>query len=114
LYENLRQYDDLIKELETLKRECGEIIPVFYEIEYYSIGKLGYANGVHAYRWYHVNDSEQDPRTRDLIHRMSDNEIKQAIAILKEERAKFEKRLHTYLKRYGTSKLHTWTYWADR
>lgn len=114
LHENLRQYDDLIKELETRKRECGEIIPVFYEIEYYSIGKLGYANGVHAYRWYQVNDSEQDPRTRDLIHRMSDNEIKQAIAILNEERAKFEKRLHTYLKRYGTSKLHTWTYWADR
>jgi len=26
------------------------------------------------------------------------------------ERAKFEKRLRSYLKRYGTSKLHTWTY----
>jgi hypothetical protein len=25
----------------------------------------------------------------------------------------FRKRLDTYLKRYGTSKLHTWTYWAD-
>ena len=114
LHENLRQYDDLIKELETRKRECGEIIPVFYEIEYYSIGKLGYANGVHAYRWYQVNDSEQDPRTRDLIHRMSDNEIKQAIAILKEERAKFEKRLQAYLKRYGISKVSFNTYWADR
>jgi hypothetical protein len=114
LYENLRQYDDLIKELETRKREYSDIIPVFFEIEWCSIGKLGYADGVHAYRWYQVNDSEQDPRTRDLIHRMSDAEIKQAIAILKEELAKFEKRLHTYLKRYGTSKLHTWTYWADR
>ena len=29
-------------------------------------------------------------------------------------RGLFEKRLNTYLKRYGTSKLHTWTYWADR
>ena len=28
-------------------------------------------------------------------------------------RAEFEKRLQTYLKRYGVSKLHTWTYWAD-
>jgi DNA-binding transcriptional ArsR family regulator len=26
----------------------------------------------------------------------------------------FEKRLNTYLKRYGVGKLHTWTYWADR
>lgn len=28
-------------------------------------------------------------------------------------RSLFEKRLDAYLKRYGTSKLHTWTYWAD-
>lgn len=28
-------------------------------------------------------------------------------------RARFEKRLHTYLKKYGTSKLHCWTYWVD-
>jgi len=32
---------------------------------------------------------------------------------LKREREKFEKRLQTYLKRYGTSKIRTWTYWAD-
>lgn len=28
-------------------------------------------------------------------------------------RSLFEKRLDTYLKRYGVSKIHTWTYWAD-
>jgi hypothetical protein len=32
---------------------------------------------------------------------------------LKWGREMFEKRLDAYLKRYGTSKLHTWTYWAD-
>lgn len=32
---------------------------------------------------------------------------------LKFAAAKFEKRLQAYLKRYGVSKLHTWTYWAD-
>jgi hypothetical protein len=32
---------------------------------------------------------------------------------LKFGRDLFEKRLDAYLKRYGTSKLHTWTYWAD-
>lgn len=32
---------------------------------------------------------------------------------LKFGRELFEKRLDAYLKRYGTSKLHTWTYWAD-
>lgn len=25
----------------------------------------------------------------------------------------FEKRLNTYLKKYGVSKIHTWSYWAD-
>jgi hypothetical protein len=25
----------------------------------------------------------------------------------------FKKRLDTYLNKYGLSKLHTWTYWAD-
>ena len=29
------------------------------------------------------------------------------------EIAKFEKRLDAYLKKYGTSKLRTWTYWQD-
>ena len=32
---------------------------------------------------------------------------------LKFGRQCFEKRLDAYLKRYGTKKLHTWTYWAD-
>lgn len=35
-------------------------------------------------------------------------------AFLEEEQAKFEKRLNTYLKRYGLSKCQYWTYWADR
>ena len=25
----------------------------------------------------------------------------------------FEKRLRTYLKRYGLTKVHSWTYWRD-
>ena len=32
---------------------------------------------------------------------------------LKFGRAMFEKRLDAYLNRYGVSKIHTWTYWAD-
>ena len=29
------------------------------------------------------------------------------------QRDQFKKRLETYLKKYGTSKIRTWTYWAD-
>lgn len=35
------------------------------------------------------------------------------LAGLRWGRAQFEKRLNAYLKRYGVSKIHTWTYWAD-
>lgn len=114
LRENLSKFDDLIKELQSRKRDYADVVPTYCEIEWCSLGKLGYANGVHTYRLCHVIESEQDPRDRHLIHRMSENEIKQAIAILKEERAKFEKRLQAYLKRYGISKVSFNTYWADR
>lgn len=42
------------------------------------------------------------------------NELrKELIKAYKVSRALFEKRLKNYLKRYGTSHIHTWTYWAD-
>lgn len=45
--------------------------------------------------------------------KMSDKDRATILAGLKHERDKFEKRLQAYLKRYGTEKLHTWTYWQD-
>lgn len=36
------------------------------------------------------------------------------LAAYETELAKLEKRLATYLKKNGLSKLNTWTYWADR
>lgn len=41
------------------------------------------------------------------------NEIGMIIEAYKIELSNFEKRLQTYLKRYGVSKIDTWTYWAD-
>lgn len=35
------------------------------------------------------------------------------LALYKEAYAAFEKRLNAYLKRYGLSKIHSWTYWRD-
>ena len=43
----------------------------------------------------------------------TDEEKKLILKGLKYGRGLFEKRLDAYLKRYGVSKLHTWTYWAD-
>ena len=53
-------------------------------------------------------------RGRDEGYTLCTDEEKQTILKgLKFGRDMFKKRLESYLKRYGTSKLHTWTYWAD-
>lgn len=43
----------------------------------------------------------------------TEEEKKLILMGLKFGREMFEKKLDTYLKRYGVSKLHTWSYWAD-
>ena len=40
-------------------------------------------------------------------------DIKKMVEGLKEVRKQFEKRLHAYLKRYGLSKIETWSYICD-
>lgn len=50
----------------------------------------------------------------EKYHDCTDEEKALILEGLKFGRKMFEKRLDTYLKRYGVSKLHTWTYWADR
>lgn len=47
------------------------------------------------------------------IRKLSPAEIEKLLTAYAEERAIFEKRLHAYLKRYGTKKLNCWTYWRD-
>lgn len=49
----------------------------------------------------------------DSLTKASEEDFQKCYAAQKQEYEKFEKRLKSYLKRYGTKKLHTWTYWAD-
>lgn len=46
--------------------------------------------------------------------KLDDDEVEELREALCDEVAKFEKRLRTYLKRYGLSKCSYNTYWADR
>ena len=43
----------------------------------------------------------------------ADEECALILSGLKYGRMMLEKRLDSYLKKYGVKKLHTWTYWAD-
>lgn len=44
---------------------------------------------------------------------LPDADIDTAIALFEEARDAFKKRVDAYWKRYGSSKLKTWTYWRD-
>lgn len=44
---------------------------------------------------------------------LTPDELKQYHKLLKNEKAQFTDRLQKYLKRYGTTKVHAWTYWAN-
>lgn len=59
--------------------------------------------------WHDIDRYESTPGFREAGN--SDRE--RILAGLKKERDSFTKRLETYLKRYGTSKLRTWTYLSD-
>lgn len=50
---------------------------------------------------------------RTVAEQATEEETALILEGLKFALAKFDKRLNAYLKRYGVSKIHTWTYWAD-
>lgn len=52
-------------------------------------------------------------RREDIIRKATDEERRTYLAELGRVRKAFRKRLDTYLKKYGVSKLHIWSYWAD-
>lgn len=56
---------------------------------------------------------EYYPHRKEELRKLSPAEIEKLLTAYAEERAIFEKRLHAYLKRYGTEKLNCWTYWRD-
>ena len=94
LAENLKQVSRKIKILEDER-----ILYVTQPSEYN--GTISWNNGRYGERW-NATDIEMSQEVRAEL-----------LKAYKASLAMFEKRLHTYLKRYGTSKIHTWTYWAD-
>lgn len=103
---NMRGFDQRIEFIEDTSL-YGSTHHVYISPEEYSCQdgdcKLGC---IEFCRW-------DPPRTKDA-RELTRDELAAYLEFLKEERAKFEKRLHTYLKRYGLSKCHYGVYWADR
>ena len=95
--ENLNRYNTWIKKLE----DGDDIYVKCYN------NRLPFKVDLHTkmYAWETPMDDEK---------KITDSERERLIDAFKWCKSLLEKRLNTYLKKYGVSKLHTWTYWADR
>lgn len=51
--------------------------------------------------------------THEHARPLSSEDRKRIIEVYRIVRADFEKRLRSYVKRYGLKSVHAWTYWAD-
>ena len=92
--ENLACFDNLIDHIE--KGRYGD--KRVWLGDYYNDGRIG------------VTTSQQRLDQEILC---TDEERAIILAAAWYGRAMMEKRVDAYLKRYGTSKIHTWIYWAD-
>lgn len=119
---NLDDMDETIKALECNCRydhEKGEWNRRYDGMTWYIVRQEYHSQkepvNLYEFHAYRECDVESEPwrYNKENCTKMSDADRKTILAAMKHERGKFEKRLQTYLKRYGTSKLRTWTYWVD-
>ena len=84
-----------------------------YEIsEYKHASKFDYfkISSIHIYNAdsiYNKIDNENETVITNI------DDLKNILSVYEHEKAKFEKRLNAYLKKYGLSKLKTWSYLVD-
>lgn len=53
------------------------------------------------------------PHEKRLVYALPDEDRARALEVYRMALVDFEKRLRSYVKRYGLKKVHSWTYWAD-
>lgn len=115
LSDNLEGFDTKIKALET---NCSEESSFKYSCCSWYLRRESYLSQkeqLNIFEFVAIPFIEiQDyPQRYGEVSPMSDEDRNIILEGLKHERSKFEKRLQTYLKKYGLSKLHVWTYWRD-
>lgn len=110
---NLEQLTDTRDRLrEYLNRErpdyCGTSPRVPYLCDRYDGSKIKSLYFMRVWDY-----EEMHPNTKKLYRQATADELHRILSAYEIEIKVFEKRLQTYLKRYGLSKLHTWTYLSD-
>ena len=95
---NLEEINSLIKSLEESEKVYA---------------RKGYDDAVNLRGLVFENYLRTYEFEREKCEELSGADVAGLIEMAKNERRKFEKRLGTYLKRYGLSKLNVWTYYRD-
>lgn len=117
---NLHDINKIIAEFETKRTPGSEYRGElkFYKSYKYSGGEELHQKAIRTYYSYETLDENGDLAKDQkylnyTFEELTESEIEAIIAGYKEVKRQFVKRLNTYLKKYGTSKLHIWTYWLD-
>lgn len=109
--ENLAEFGKVIAALEGNGSGCYcNCQPYIYRYAYNSCGDVAISTLVWRDPSMLWNECEE---FRARIRVPYEDELATILEGYRAERAAFEKRLDNYLKRYGLSKVHSWTYWRD-
>ena len=113
LNENLKYFDTAIEQIETGKFDNFRRANISIHRAVYGDTPLNIWEYNICDDWSYERNKEDGERYGAEYQIVNDTDKAAILAAVKHERAKFEKRLNSYLKRYGTSKLVTWSYWRD-
>lgn len=92
--ENLGQFDRTIERIKA--RDVWSTVPGYHK----------HVDLIYTDSW----GWEREKENGKLLTQPEKDEIINALEFVREG---FKKRLETYLKKYGTTKLHMWSYWRD-
>lgn len=99
LKENLQQFDEWLEMLGG--RETLYLVP-----QHYAQTRVACIRSEYYFRRYEWERNK-------IVEVLTKDDIEELKKVVLSEKEKFIKRLNTYLKRYGLSKIHSWTYLVD-
>lgn len=105
--QNLKEFDNKIALLKTDKEESWYMDAYLSQSNHSGCGLINIHKVVGLRRY----DFEE--QRHGTYVEITEDDRQLIIAMYEEEKEKMSKRIDTYLKRYGLSKLHVWTYWRD-
>lgn len=107
LRSNLKDMREALRLFEDCTKREGPAVKSLYFTRKYS------SSNIYKILFLDEYDAKDKAWRFDGLTKATDEDFRKCFEAQKEEFTKFEKRLKSYLKKYGTTKLKKWTYWAD-